>query len=571
MNGINDEPLDHLSCDEDTLGINKYATTLSNFIELTNTPMSIGIQGEWGTGKTSLLKSIWKNLGSNNKNLMIWINAWEHSLLTLPEEALIKTIIEIANEIQAKDTNRTNSDKVIDITKNLLKKAVSIGANLSLNSMGMGTGAAEAVETLLNKKESSISELKSSLQNSISDICASDISPYQRVIIFVDDLDRLDPVYAVQVLELIKNIFGIKHCIFLLAIDYQVVAKGLKHKFGEMNSTNEWEFRAFFDKLIQLPFMMPLSEYNIGYYIKSLLIKINYISDSDAYINDYDKITLYTIGNNPRAIKRLANSLLLIEMMSKNLIEDSHDRLLMFAMVCLQITYPSFYQVLLIEPDFTALDDNISFSFTKGQEKADPLFEASYQRACDHSLFANDWERSLYRLAYITAYTRNRVFDISRFFNVILDYLYKNDLEISSTISQLLNRASITSIKSTGENEQSSGSEKRRVRLDGWSSYLSAQKERGIPTEVIEIIESIHNETKLLFKEGSIYTNYTPTVMSFNANIRKKKKCFLYLIPHKKKVELHCGAERLFITPDSTFEKSTLNQIKNAFINLTNQ
>lgn len=97
MNVINDEPLDHLSCDEDTLGINKYATTLSNFIELTNTPMSIGIQGEWGTGKTSLLKSIWKNLGSNNKNLMIWINAWEHSLLTLPEEALIKTIIEIAN------------------------------------------------------------------------------------------------------------------------------------------------------------------------------------------------------------------------------------------------------------------------------------------------------------------------------------------------------------------------------------------------------------------------------------------------------------------------------------------
>lgn len=43
---------------------------------------------------------------------------------------------------------------------------------------------------------------------------------------------------------------------FVLAIDYDVVIKGLKPKFGELTDANEREFRSFFDKIIQLPFSM---------------------------------------------------------------------------------------------------------------------------------------------------------------------------------------------------------------------------------------------------------------------------------------------------------------------------
>ncbi|HPY40531.1 MAG TPA: P-loop NTPase fold protein [Thiolinea sp.] len=55
MNGITDEPLNYVSADKDTLGVERYSQVLSEFVERTNTPMSIGIQGEWGSGKTSLL------------------------------------------------------------------------------------------------------------------------------------------------------------------------------------------------------------------------------------------------------------------------------------------------------------------------------------------------------------------------------------------------------------------------------------------------------------------------------------------------------------------------------------
>ena len=58
-------------------------------------------------------------------------------------------------------------------------------------------------------------------------------NPYKRVVFFIDDLDRINPVDAVEVLESLKNIFDIKDRIFILAIDYDVVVKGLEEKFGE--------------------------------------------------------------------------------------------------------------------------------------------------------------------------------------------------------------------------------------------------------------------------------------------------------------------------------------------------
>ena len=90
---------------------------------------------------------------------------------------------------------------------------------------------------------------------------------------FIDDLDRIDPPVAVKILELLKNIFDLPRCIFVLAIDYNVVVKGLKSKFGELTAQNEREFRYFFDKIIQLPFTMPMPSYKIDTFLTDKLKK----------------------------------------------------------------------------------------------------------------------------------------------------------------------------------------------------------------------------------------------------------------------------------------------------------
>ena len=73
-----------------------------------------------------------------------------------------------------------------------------------------------------------------------------------RVVFFVDDLDRIPPSDAVEILEALKNIFDIPHCIFVLAIDYDVVVKGLESKFGPKTEENEREFRSFFVRLCKM-------------------------------------------------------------------------------------------------------------------------------------------------------------------------------------------------------------------------------------------------------------------------------------------------------------------------------
>ena len=123
-----------------------------------------------------------------------------------------------------------------------------------------------------------------------------------------------------MILELLKNIFNIEHCIFVVAIDYQVVVKGLKSKFGEPNENNEWEFRAFFDKIIQLPFMMPVGDYNLENYVENLLEETSYFNKKEMTVlksSKLSRIVRLTIGTNPRALKRLVNSLSLILIQKK--------------------------------------------------------------------------------------------------------------------------------------------------------------------------------------------------------------------------------------------------------------
>ena len=108
--GIVDEP--NRGDQPDKLDIGRHATALSEFIQRADTPITIGIQGEWGSGKTSLLNSIWNKLDQSNEYKQIWINSWEYSLLSTPEEALLKIINRIIDELLESDQNVSRSEAI---------------------------------------------------------------------------------------------------------------------------------------------------------------------------------------------------------------------------------------------------------------------------------------------------------------------------------------------------------------------------------------------------------------------------------------------------------------------------
>ena len=123
----------------DLFGINKYENGLTHFIQYADTPITIAIQGEWGSGKTSLMNSLRRNLchanakqGNHEHFYDIWINTWQYSLLRDPEETLVSILGSISTQIAQiiQDRHQTVSAKlsqsILAVTSKLLKGGVGV-------------------------------------------------------------------------------------------------------------------------------------------------------------------------------------------------------------------------------------------------------------------------------------------------------------------------------------------------------------------------------------------------------------------------------------------------------------
>ena len=455
MVGIVDQALPQ--DDKDDLKISSYKDALVDFIKRTDTPMTIGVQGEWGSGKTSLLNKIWADLERFNREddsiddfKQIWINSWEHSLLCSPEECLMKIINEIILELLDSDTNKKRSDKIRSGVNNIMKGALRIGSSLTIGSAGV-----DAVDEIFSEGSNSIKELREQLQNLVSEIKTLETNRYGKIVIYVDDLDRIEPKDAVSILELLKNIFNIQDCVFVLAIDYQVVVKGLVGKFGKPTPENDWEFRAFFDKIIQLPFSMPMGNYDIANYVLGLLDKINFYSGKDELDEELiNKFVTKSIGGNPRSIKRLINSLALIKILndeedgdeSDGALKDKDTAMVMFAMVCLQIAHPEIYQLFADNPSYKEWDEELAYRETQGKEESDENWEKNFEQATKTDNFNEPWEKCLFRVCYTNPRRRAKAADISEFIS-IFDEEFK-DADINSLIVNALGKTAVTSVSS---------------------------------------------------------------------------------------------------------------------------
>ena len=464
MVGIVDKALEVGGSDD--LDISAYHEALVDFIKKTDTPMTIGVQGEWGSGKTSLLNQIWSKLEEFNQEhdddenfLQIWVNSWEHSLLCSPEECLLKIVNEIIHELLAADVDKSKKDKVKDGVQNLMKGALRIGSSLAAGSAGEA-----AVNSFFSENANSIKELRVQLKALVEEIRELETNPYQRVVVYVDDLDRIEPRDAVSILELLKNIFNIKDCVFVLAIDYQVVVKGLKEKFGDPTPENEWEFRSFFDKIIQLPFTMPMGSYDIGKYVKSLLKDIQYNEELDEEL--IESLVTLSIGTNPRSIKRLINSLSLIKILNDTKNDpDSDDNdssinnegsvinnvdvaTVMLAMVCLQIANSDVYDMLVAEPTFvTSWNDDFAYKLTQKKEENDKSWEQNFKQAKESDDFDEDWEKCLYRVCYVNPRQRPNATKYSKFLSDLRDEYDPEDFQ--KLIATALKQTAVTSVSAT--------------------------------------------------------------------------------------------------------------------------
>jgi hypothetical protein len=343
------------------LDFNLYRNAIVNIIRNSYPKFTIGIFGDWGTGKSTLMDSIDKKLRNEDHDLVIvrfdtWRYERENQFALIP---LLKTIQFSIPEEKYKNL------------KEAFKEAGIFGLRISTDFLSgfvttqLGKIAGDSFKKGLdNFSEKVIPELKKineiekntiyfegqkKIENLIKKIRES--NPSFRIVVFVDDLDRCSPKKTLEVLESIKIFLGMEGFIYVIGMSHDVVTKLIDLEYKESDVKGE----QYIKKIIQIPITLPKWDNQdiinlVKDFVKKEIIDIKYKQTIDENI----ELISTAIENNPREIKRFLNNFIVTsEIFSSSQGVVAKELLVIQA---IQLRWNKFYD-LLIKSDETFLED----------------------------------------------------------------------------------------------------------------------------------------------------------------------------------------------------------------------
>ncbi|WP_457594023.1 KAP family P-loop NTPase fold protein [Hydrogenimonas sp.] len=245
----------------DALGRKDVIENLSTLVLNTGDPFVLSVDGKWGSGKTTFVK-LWKaHLEAEHNLETIYFSAWESDYFEEPLVAILGEISIFLEKLVPENLYSEKSKKFRKLQEAGLK-IIKKAAPAMLNGMTAGLldfekgfeKASSALSEEIGKelvsqftKEKSIREdfekaLKEALQ------LLPDNKP---LIVFIDELDRCRPLYAIQLLERIKHFFGVERIIFVLSIDKEQLGESIRSQYGAIDTDN------YLRRFIDLQFMLP--------------------------------------------------------------------------------------------------------------------------------------------------------------------------------------------------------------------------------------------------------------------------------------------------------------------------
>lgn len=244
---IDDEPFP-----QDTLGREKYARFLTQFlISQANGSTQedvedrrnyvLNLNSEWGSGKTYFLKRWSADLKKHFPT--VYIDAWQQDYSDDPLMTVISPVINQLREQAGIDVNKSDfaiPNKVVGLLKAAAPALIKTFSKKYFGDedfIDLSDVAADAVTHLLDEheeKSQAIDDLKISVTEWVSFVAKNPQDPKQYpAFIFIDELDRCRPSYAVEMLETIKHIFDIKGIVFVVATDTEQLQHAVKAIYGE--------------------------------------------------------------------------------------------------------------------------------------------------------------------------------------------------------------------------------------------------------------------------------------------------------------------------------------------------
>jgi len=333
-----DQPIK--SSKDDILGRASFAQALGEAILSYKETDSIviGLFGAWGSGKTSIINMalehielISKDSSDDKKPIVVRFNPWNYSdqnqLITqfFRELSIALRQPDYASEAKKAGERLETYAKILEP----LALIPMIGSFVKIFS-DTAKSAGSAIESISNLKANDLSAIKAEINELLGE-------QNHKIIVVIDDIDRLNNTEIRQIFQLVKSLGDFKNTIYLLPFDKNVVINALK-------KVQEGSGLEYLEKVVQIPFEVPLiSKGQVEYLLERELQELVKGVPEDRYDQEY-WLDIYHSGfryffQNIRHVTRYLNTL----RFSLELVKDEVNVVDFFAITAIQIFIPEVY------------------------------------------------------------------------------------------------------------------------------------------------------------------------------------------------------------------------------------
>jgi hypothetical protein len=368
----------------DALGALQHATAVASLIQTCKTPFALSIHGEPGAGKTSFMQLV-RELLDETRVAAVWFNAWQFSSFDCANH-LPAFFIRHFRDAMNRGIKRgpvcqfqrglkraalffrrlwraiaTLGAKPVEPSPEASRLAEIVGCSDPFTALGR---AREDLHTLVQERlkleRSRCDGARSSILDRLRGPASGDASPGSgsdrdyRVVVFIDDLDRLGPAHAISFLEHVKRFMDLEGCCLIVAYDYGAIQRG--PNVGGRDASGR-SGRSLFDQIFQLSFNLHTESYDFQEYVKRMLLDVGFDEAAvAANVEAFRDMLIHSVGRNPRDAKRLVNKLVLMT----DLLNQApgpyddwaaapalHRQKIFFGMSCMESAFSQVYQWLL--------------------------------------------------------------------------------------------------------------------------------------------------------------------------------------------------------------------------------
>lgn len=336
---------------QDKLNFIHHAEALVELIQSTSPPQVIGVTGDWGSGKTSLMKLSQEIIHEqlSDSVLPLWFNAWMY-------DSSVSLLYPLAKLLHDALPQRAKGSSVnwSNIARGALLTLAHIGFNRIDSTLGLRTTfndvktLTEAIPEdidLVDQWLDDITHLRNQLGELVKTLCAE--HSVNRLCIFVDDLDRCSSTTAIKLLESMRIHFDVEGVIFVAGINVDALCEGLNTHAQSASA------RSFLEKLIHLEYRVPR---NISALMQLAMDTLDEIKPGDERLEQLCQsaigLCLQSPAATPRMVKRIVKQLIVCYIQMPN-VSNLNMMPAHAVFISLKLTYPRMFSLLL--DDHTSL------------------------------------------------------------------------------------------------------------------------------------------------------------------------------------------------------------------------